>query len=169
MACPFTRNIGNGDNWASTAEVLYQPSARFHVQVKRAVQPSEPRPIHGQPRWDDGQRAAGRPHANYNATAVYGMAAGRATAAAGSAPSRLCRAHLADLRQGLSTTGAYLNSQIFAELRHGRWSLSAILDNPGNSSADTFGLRKPVQPGETPPRSKPLAPRTSASTLSATF
>jgi outer membrane receptor protein involved in Fe transport len=164
----FTRNIGDGDNWGLEAEIAYQPSSRFHVQVNGLYNRASLDPSMVVPGGLTASALPDVPNGNYNATAVYDwpLAQGRRLRF-GAEVAYIGRTWLTFDRLS-PTTGAYLNSQLFAELATGRWSLSAILDNPSNSSADTFAYGNPFSLGEAR-QVTPLRPRTLRLTLSASF
>lgn len=164
----YTANAGDARNLGLEAELSYASGSRLHVSTQAFA--NNPRLRKAAPafaQWTDA-RLPGVPSVSLGANVSQGFTLSGdimlslAAAAEYVGPSRVT------FEPNAPKMGDYVTARLSAELAARRWRLSATLDNPFDSSGDTFAYGNPFnyhrQREMTPQR-----PRTLTLGLAATF
>ncbi len=165
----FTYNVGRGRSLGLEVEARFQATPRLTLQANALLTDSAlTRAGSGaQPTYNEA--LPGAPRASINALALWERPiTGFGTLQLGGEVGYVGSSHVTFDRMGLPPSGDYLTGRLFMELKTGRWALGGYLDNPTNSSADTFAYGNPFSFGQAP-QATPLRPRTLRATLTAQF
>jgi outer membrane receptor protein involved in Fe transport len=165
---PFTYNVGRGRSLGLEVEARYQATRRLTLQANALLTHTElTRRIGSQPTYNES--LPGAPRASFNALALWEHPlADFGSLQLGAEAGYVGSSNITFDRMGLPPSSDYLTGRVFMELKTGRWTLGGYLDNPTNSSADTFAYGNPFSFGQVR-QATPLRPRTVRATITAQF
>jgi outer membrane receptor protein involved in Fe transport len=164
----FTYNVGRGTSLGLEAEARFQATRRLVLRVNALLTRTTLSRVFGpQPTYRES--LPGAPRASFNALALWERPLRDfGTFRLGGEASYVGSSHVTFDRMSLPASGDYVTGRVFMELRTGRWALGGYLDNPTNSTADTFAYGNPFSFGQVR-QATPLRPRTLRATLTAEF